>query len=307
MRERALRFGETATLVGILTQPDPEERRRGAPAVVFLNSGILHHVGASRVYVQMARRLAGHGYTSLRFDFSGIGDSEPRRDSLSFEESAIVEAREAMDYLSAVAETSNFVLAGLCSGADMSYFTALQDERVVGVAQLDAFVYRTSGWYLRRYGPKLLSASAWINSVRCRVAPVLDRLRGTAPVVVSEDFAAAEYRRVFPPKRSVKEGMARLAQRGTHLFFCFSGDEDEIAYREQYEESLRSVDFGGRICVQYLPRADHTFTGIYDQVQVVDMVADWFDESFSGYGAESRQPPIIDSIGSTLEARRAGR
>ena len=138
MRERVLRFGETATLVGILTEPDLDVRRTDVPAVVLLNSGILHHVGASRLYVQIARHLAECGCTSLRFDFSGIGDSEPRRDSLPFEESALVEAREAMDYVSGVAGTSEFVLIGLCSGADMSYFTAVNDEHVVGVAQLDA-------------------------------------------------------------------------------------------------------------------------------------------------------------------------
>ena len=281
MRERALRFGETATLVGILTQPDPDVRLSEVPAVLLLNSGILHHVGASRLYVQIARILAERGYTSLRFDFSGIGDSEPRRDSLPFEESAIVEAREAMDYLSGVAGTSDFVLMGLCSGADMAYFTALHDERVVGIAQLDAFVYRTPGWYLRWYGPKILSLSAWSNAVRSRVAPLVDRLRGIGPSEASEDFVSPEYRRVFPPKHTVKEGLAQLAARRTHLFFCFTGDEEHFAYREQYEESFASVDFGGRIRVEYLPEADHTFTGIHEQQKVVPLIADWYHDAFS--------------------------
>ena len=78
MRERALTFGP-ANLVGILTQPDPDVAVPDAPAVVILNSGILHRAGASRMYVQVARTLAEEGMTSLRFDFSGIGDSEVRR------------------------------------------------------------------------------------------------------------------------------------------------------------------------------------------------------------------------------------
>lgn len=281
MRERVLRFGETATLVGILTEPDLDVRRTDVPAVVLLNSGILHHVGASRLYVQIARHLAECGCTSLRFDFSGIGDSEPRRDSLPFEESALVEAREAMDYVSGVAGTSEFVLIGLCSGADMSYFTAVNDERVVGVAQLDAFVYRTPGWYVREYGPKIISLSAWINAVQCRVAPLVDRLRGNGPGEASGDLVTPEYRRVFPPKHTVKEGLERLAARGTHLFFCFTGDEEHIAYQEQYEESFGSVDFGGRIRVEYLPEADHTFTGIHEQAQVVPLIADWYEKAFT--------------------------
>ena len=57
MRERALTFGP-ANLVGVLTQPDPAVANPGLPAVVILNSGILHRAGASRLYVRIARRLA---------------------------------------------------------------------------------------------------------------------------------------------------------------------------------------------------------------------------------------------------------
>lgn len=303
MRERALRFGKTATMVGILTQPDLDVRRNDVPAVVLLNSGILHHVGASRLYVQIARCLAGHGYTSLRFDFSGVGDSEPRRDSLPFEESAIVEAREAMDYVSGVAGTSDFVLMGLCSGADMSYFTALRDERVIGIAQLDAFVYRTPGWYLRQYGPKIVSLSAWINAVERRIAPLVNRLKGIEPSATSEDFVAPEYRRIFPPKHTVERGLVQLAARGTHLFFCFTGDEEQIAYREQYEESFGSVDFGGRIHVEYLPEADHTFTGIHEQAKVVRLIAEWCGRAFPSEAARGIEDSTPFSSGSGNEVR----
>ena len=53
-----------------------------APTMVILSSGILHRPGASRLYVQIARALAEDGFTSLRFDFSGIGDSAVRRDAI---------------------------------------------------------------------------------------------------------------------------------------------------------------------------------------------------------------------------------
>ena len=95
MRERALTFGPDGGLVGILTEPDPDVARANAPAHVILNSGILHRVGASRLYVQTARSLAEDGITSLRFDFSGIGDSEVRKDSLPIEERFIVETCES--------------------------------------------------------------------------------------------------------------------------------------------------------------------------------------------------------------------
>src|SRR5436190_8757987 len=98
MRERAVRLGKNA-MVGVLTEPDPQVRSADAPAVVLLNAGLLHRVGACRLHVRVARALAPAGFTSLRFDFSGMGDSEPRRDGLSFEEAAVREVQEAMDYL----------------------------------------------------------------------------------------------------------------------------------------------------------------------------------------------------------------
>jgi len=97
MRERTVRFGKSAVLEGVLSEPTNQSV--GAPAVLMLNPGILHRVGACRFHVHAARALAAAGATVLRFDFSGIGDSDSRKDSLSFEDAAALETREAMDYL----------------------------------------------------------------------------------------------------------------------------------------------------------------------------------------------------------------
>ena len=87
MNERALTFGDERHLVGILTEPAPSGRggeeglaEAGGedlrPGVVFLNSGILHRVGASRIYVKLARRLAAarvpHRYEEFDDTHSGI-------------------------------------------------------------------------------------------------------------------------------------------------------------------------------------------------------------------------------------------
>jgi hypothetical protein len=273
--ERALRFGESATLVGVLTQPEPEDRRAGVPGVLLLNSGIIHRVGASRMYVRIARRLAREGFTSLRFDFSGIGDSEPRRDSLAFEESAEIETREAMDHLQRVTSTERFALAGLCSGADMAFRAALADPRVVALAQLDPFAYRTARWFLRHYGPRVLRWSAWRRAVGARLEARSRRSRGVDGAG-SPELVAPEYRRRFPPRRVVRDGLRRLAAREVRFFVCFTGGEEHVNYREQYERSFSDVDFGGRLRVEYLPEADHTFTGLREQDLLLERLAGWF-------------------------------
>ena len=101
IREKVVRFGKSSPLVGIASEPPASRVAPEKPAVLLLNSGILHRVGACRFHVSLARRLAEQGTHALRFDFSGIGDSEVRRDDLSFERSAILEVREGMDHLAA--------------------------------------------------------------------------------------------------------------------------------------------------------------------------------------------------------------
>ncbi len=281
MRERIVRFGAARGLVGILTEPSvpsgaPEP---GVPVVIFLNSGIIHRVGASRLHVAMARRLAADGVTSLRFDFSGIGDSESRKDARPFTESAVLETREAMDHVHDLVGASRFCLAGLCSGADMAFEVAQVDERVEGLVQLDPYAYRTPGWYLRHYGPRVLSPSAWSHSIRVRLGAASRKVRGGAPGNGDpESFVAPEYRRVFPPRRQVEGGLTELARRGVRMFVCFTGDEAHILHRDQYARSFGRVDFRGNLEVEYVPEADHTFTHPDHQGWLAERVARWVRE-----------------------------
>lgn len=283
MRERALKFGKTASLAGVLTEPtgvaaDPER-----PGVLFLNSGILHHTGASRLYVKVARRLAEEGFTSLRFDFSGVGDSEARKDTLPFAKAAVVEGREAMDFLQEGRGMKQFILMGLCSGADMAYHIALADERVVGLAKIDAWAYRTKGWYVRHYGPKVLSLKQWTHSIKVRVEEKLGSNNGEEDRSVYE---SPEYRRRFPPREEVEEGLKTLSSRGVRFYYYFTGDQPQhINYAEQYAESFPDVDFGGRLTVDYDPASNHTVTGLKHQGEVTAAIQRWALEGWRKGGA----------------------
>ena len=184
MRERALRFGPGSGIVGILSTP--ADRVTDKPGILLLNAGILHRVGACRLNVRLARRLASEGFPVLRFDFSGIGDSEVRRDELSFDESSLVELREAMEVLASKAGPSRFVPIGLCSGADVALEAACLEPRIAGIGLLDPLVYRTPRWYLgrygprplwRRFGPKLFKPSAYAHSIQVRLRPSPHRRR----------------------------------------------------------------------------------------------------------------------------------
>ena len=72
MKERVYRFGPQRSLVGIYTEPSPEEMIPDAPLAVILNAGIVHHIGPFRLHVDLARRLAESGFRTLRLDLSGL-------------------------------------------------------------------------------------------------------------------------------------------------------------------------------------------------------------------------------------------
>ena len=97
MSERAVAFGKSA-LSGIVTPASGTPQRTG---VVFLGAGILHRVGPNRMHVTLARALAAAGLPGLRFDFSGIGESDVCPGQDSYEERTRDETQAAMDALAA--------------------------------------------------------------------------------------------------------------------------------------------------------------------------------------------------------------
>ena len=69
--ERSVRLGRLG-LFGIVSEPlQPTDR----PTVVFLNAGLIHHVGPARLWVTLGRELASVGIPTLRLDLSGLGES----------------------------------------------------------------------------------------------------------------------------------------------------------------------------------------------------------------------------------------
>lgn len=271
MKEKILRFGPTRGLTGVLSLPDTVDA--GVPGVVFLNSGILHHVGPSRLYVRLARLLAEEGHVTFRFDFSGIGDSESRSDTLSFSDSAPREAADAMDLLQKKYGIDDWILIGLCSGADMAYKVALEDDRVVAMVQLDSYAYRTPGYYLRRYGPKLLDPRAYLASFLGRRRNA-ERARQRAES--GESYTPPEYRRIFPPREEVEAGLSTLVERKVRMLNIFSDQQVEhINHGAQYAKAFPSIDFGDLLTVEYVNHSTHTFTDLSDQAFVERTVGEW--------------------------------
>ncbi|MDP6435917.1 MAG: alpha/beta hydrolase [Gammaproteobacteria bacterium] len=280
MREKAVTFGSNKSLVGIYTRPAVDNPR--LPGVILLNSGILHRIGASRLHVTIARMLAELGFPVMRFDFSGIGDSEPRRDDLAFEESAPREVQDAMDRMEAIAGCQEFVIFGLCSGADVAFQVGPMDRRIIGLIQLDAVAYRTWKWYLNHYGPRALKMDVWARFA----GRVMSRLFNSASKQAKEELdmethALPTYVREFPPKEDFAKTLDVLAGRKVKQLYVFTdGMYMEYNYRGQFAETFAGVDFGDTLQVEYWPDADHIFRGPAPQKRLYATIKEWMCDNW---------------------------
>ena len=273
MNERAVRVGSPAPLVGVIT--DPDDFQSSKPAVLILNSGLMHHIGTCRLSVKLARSLANSGLLSIRFDFSSIGDSEPRRGSKAFQESAPHEAIEVMDYLNKKRGINKFILFGLCSGADVAYDTALLDNRVVGIAQIDPYCYRTPRYYFNHYRKRLVDSDSWKNFISKKIQLLVNK-KSKEEGQDEAFFEKITSPRIFPPLNDIAAGLNKLVDRRVHLNILFTGGEYHYNYSDQYRDSLKGkVFFDDLLSLNYYQKSGHIITQPKYQKLVVDGITQW--------------------------------
>jgi len=287
VRERALLFGEAKSLAAVIAEPDgPPDPDR--PAVVFLDAGVLPHVGPNRVHVRLARELAGDGFVSMRFDFSGLGDSRPRRDAVPFAESVVAETRAALDVLAARGSRS-FLLFGICSGADAALRVALQDPRVAGAALVEPYLVEGPGYLLYAYRRKLLNPLSWWRLLRGR-SELLGTLaarrtaRGeptsapTAPEAGAPGTTAGadEVPLILPSRAEIARQVRALVAKDLDLCFVYALDGPAhhnwlTLLRREARPALRR----GRARALALRGTDHVFTPRAAQDRLVAAVRSW--------------------------------
>jgi len=276
MKERVCRFGTKNELVGIITDPEDSKFANKRLAVILLNAGLVHRIGPFRLNVDMARSIASTGSLTLRFDLSGIGESESNRDTRSRDQRAVMEIQTAMDYLAGIEGVDKFILIGLCTGADQAHRTAVADDRVVGAVCMDGYGYKTWRFYLNHYGPKLLDTKVWIKAIR-RIANVNDAV-GFHQSKNTEAVAQISAWRL-PPKNQLRVELKELFKRNVHLLYIYSGGASTYYnYRGQLKDAFKELDFKDYLMVKYFPLADHLYMIIEDRCRLITTIREWLQD-----------------------------
>jgi len=289
LTEHACTFGTNSTLVGVYTPP--QARDQSAPCAIYITAGLLHHVGPTRLHVELARSLSQHNVGGFRFDLSGVGDSETSSLGGYFVDRSVSEIRQSMDFLEKQHGHRHFVLLGLCSGADDALATAQLDPRVSGVVLLNGYAYKAGFFYINRlvkyYWPRLFK---W-EKIRGRISRVLKKSSSAVNNKVSSAgmsdtsdkqalAALDDDYRFIPDQEHMADTLQRLTEKKTNLLFVYTGSEhDDYTYQGQFYAMFPGLRGSPHVTERYLKQADHTLVLRDDRIMITDWVIDWFDKS----------------------------
>lgn len=287
MSEQLHRFGADAHLCGVLNQPDAGHSGDAKPAVVFLTAGLLPKPGPFRLYVELARTLEHAGFAALRFDLSGIGESGTTKRDADAAQSAVADVREAMDMLAAETGAQRFILAGLCSGAELAHRAAVSDERVCGMIAMDGYILRTPAYYLWHYLPRVFSARKWFGFTRAKLARL--RRRPAADGDAGEE-SLAFWGGPAPAREHLVAEFALLCRRNVRQLQVFSGGSGDCSYEGQFRDAFRGVDFNGLLDVKFLPETDHVYVLQADRQRLMNVIIRWTQENFAREPSAERRP-----------------
>jgi dienelactone hydrolase len=274
--ESAVRFGDQ--LFGVLSERPGLHPGTG---IILVNAGSVHTVGPGRAYVELAREWAALGFSVLRMDIGGVGDSHARFgavDNHPYPNHAVEDIATAARWMVERARVSRVIVAGLCSGAHASFHAGLQIHGLSGIIVINPIVFYwnttcaldVSAWMnyyeSRRYSRAAREIASWVRLVRGQV-----NVRHAASVAYGRmrELAGGVATRLWQrlgwggtDGENVADDLARIAARGVDVLLVFSeGDPGLDFVRRRYARPIRLLErHSSTFAMRVIPDADHTFT-----------------------------------------------
>jgi hypothetical protein len=273
LTEEPLQFGEGGRLFGILTLPSvPPCNAQALPVFVFLNAGLLNRVGPYRLYVRLVRNLAQMGFSSLRVDLAGRGDS-PERFGLPNQQSVAADYEEIVGVLESRLGRLRLVLGGLCSAADNAIRLARADQRVIGMLLLDPVCSLDDGFRARAVIMKYTNPARYLVWLKRRL-----NLLATLP---GENWNDSEMidpltLRDAPTGEQLRAAFEAICERRGRVLSVFT--QYATQYYNQLGQLGRTLDVVGyqRFCTEiFWPQMAHTFTLELHRRRLIEEIKNW--------------------------------
>jgi dienelactone hydrolase len=267
-------------LFGILHRPVAP--RGPLPAIVLVNAGCVPRMGPHRQYLPLARQWAALGFSVLRLDLSGIGDSPVAagaEENLTYPPGYRADVDRALRWMEQETGARRFVLVGLCSGADVAFASA-GDPRVTGIVMLNprTFCVHELGEVeslkgARWYQDSLHRKESWLKLLRGQV-DLVRVARAMAPKAVQ--LVKRKVAGLLPhADHSVPARLRALCGRGVDVLLVVAPHDPGIDYVDANfgapMRALERLDHFHRITVA---GTDHTFTALWAQRRVADLITE---------------------------------
>jgi hypothetical protein len=267
LTEEPLQFGEGGRLFGILTLPSvPPCNAQELPAFVILNAGLLSRIGPRRLYVRLVRELARMGFSSLRVDLTGRGDS-PGVPGLTDQQSVAADYEEIVGVVESRLGRLPLVLGGLCSGADDAIRLAPVDPRVIGMLLLDPVCDRDDGFRARAVVRKYTNPAryrGWLK--KALTNPSREREIPVDYLALRDVLTRQQVRAAF---ESIRERKGRVLS----VFTSYA-----IPYYNQMGQMGRVLEVEGyqQFCTElFWPQAEHTYGLDLHRRRLIEEIKTW--------------------------------
>lgn len=288
MRETVVTLGESRNLIGVLTEPDEISGRSDRPAILLTNAGTVHRVGPFRLNVLLARKLANSGYTSIRFDLTGIGDSDIDQNSLSQDEQMLKDVGAVIEFLQEARQIEQIVMIGLCTGADNAHKAAMAYRQIVGAVHLDGYAYPTVKFLYNHLLPVVTNPKRLSRAIISRLVNALSRFRPQAQgdPGSADDKPTNLFVWDLPDKGATTIDLRELLDRNTSLCYIYTGGSSyTYNYLNQFRGAFKTLNFGDFLTECYFPEMDHTYVLKQDREKLIQYITKWLDRTYGDKAA----------------------
>ncbi len=265
------RQDSTEQLVGII---HPAKGKKG---VLIIVGGPQYRVGSHRQFILLARDLAKQGIPVMRFDYSGMGDSDGEMVDFQTVDQDIEAAIKAFKTRQ---ELDSISLWGLCDGASAALFYAHQNPLINGLILLNPWIRTQQSEALAMvkyyYLSRIFSRSLWLKVIKGELGlPQLKIFFSTIFSVLNKNKKPNTENKKADKVLSLPEKMLDgLEQFKGRVLVILSGD-DLVA--GEFRDLLKSEKSWMRILEQphnqihHMPSANHTFSSQKWRTEVTDL------------------------------------
>lgn len=269
-----------AGIFGILARP----RRRDADrALLVLNAGAVHHVGAGRFDVGLSRQMAASGLQVLRIDLTGIGDSPAREgaaENVVYGAHCVKDTGVCVDWLRARG-VRELIVGGMCSGATHALRAVLAGQAIDAAYLINCGLFAARSGAdpadrrfddIAHYNKSMKSSRSWRKLLSGKVD--MRRIAKAAAWKIALQGKGAlrnAARRVGLPMRGdLSRDFAMLVRRGVKVHFLYSGnDPGLVRLAVEAGSSVPKYCRAGQFSMRTFAGANHTFTQRWAQASLL--------------------------------------